>query len=206
MINKGGLSYWVPLTDKSQSISSYSKWDQAFRVFLDVYTSQYPEQTSELIQYGHIIQMAAYTYSWENVYLYDREFRRHMERHPERSWGVILQQAWTMFLKDRLNSMPGHKTSYGNNGHQTESRSGVVKKLCFAFNRGECKLCKFDHRCGFCGKFGHGTFNCRRANGNGNGGNGGNGGPLPAPSRGGNNHQNHRSNGGGQGHGQESKA
>ena len=25
-----------------------------------------------------------------------------MERHPTRSWGVILQQAWTMFLKDRI--------------------------------------------------------------------------------------------------------
>ena len=32
MVNKGGLSYWVPLTDKSNSINGYARWDQAFRV------------------------------------------------------------------------------------------------------------------------------------------------------------------------------
>ena len=169
MINRGGFSYWVPLNDKTQGITSYVKWDQAFRVYLDVYTSKFPERTSELIQYSHIIQTTSYNYSWENVYLYDREFRRHMKRHLERSWGVILQQAWTMFLKNHLSTTPTHNR-YGGNGTQgnqgAEHKSGVSKRLCFTFNRGECTYgtkCKFDHRCGFCGKYGHGNYNCRKA-------------------------------------------
>ena len=111
MVNKGGVSYWVPLTDKNM-INGYGKWDQAFRVYLDIYSSKFPERISELIQYWHIIQTASFTYAWENVAQYDREFCRHMEQHPNRSWGVILQQVWTMFLKDRI----GH--------HQYQSNTG----------------------------------------------------------------------------------
>ena len=87
MVNKGGMSYWLPMNDKNSVISGYMKWDLAFRVYLDIYATHHPERTSELIQYSHIIQTAAMSYSWDNVYLYDREFRRHMARHPSHSWG-----------------------------------------------------------------------------------------------------------------------
>ena len=87
MINKGGMSFWVPVNDKSTNISSFSKWDQAFCMFLDLYSGKYPERTSELIQNSHIIQTVSYSYAWENVYQYDREFFRHIERHPTCSWG-----------------------------------------------------------------------------------------------------------------------
>ena len=86
MVNKGVMSYWVPMADNMQ-ITNYGKWDQAYRVFLDVYTTSHPERTTELMQYGHVIQTAAYSYTWDNVYMYDREFHRHMVRHPNRSWG-----------------------------------------------------------------------------------------------------------------------
>lgn len=84
-------------------INGYQKWDQAFRVFLDIYAGHLPERTSEHIQYSHIIQTVSFSYSWENAYLYDIEFRRQVERHSTNSWGNILQQAWTIFLKDRVN-------------------------------------------------------------------------------------------------------
>ena len=80
---------------------------------LFVYTSCHPERGTELIQYNHIIQTASGSYLWDNVYQYDREFRRHMERHPGRNWGIILQQAWTMFLKDRANSTTPSKNWNG---------------------------------------------------------------------------------------------
>ena len=44
MVNNGGMSYWVPVVDQSAGITSYTRWDQAFRVFLDMYTSRYPER------------------------------------------------------------------------------------------------------------------------------------------------------------------
>ena len=75
MVNKGGMSYWVPFSDKGSSINSVTCWNQAFHVFLNIYTTKYPERTSQLIQDEHVIQTAAASYTWENVYLYDREFR-----------------------------------------------------------------------------------------------------------------------------------
>ena len=165
MVNKGGMSYWVPVSDKVTVINCFYKWDQAFRVFLDIYLGEYPERTSELIQYGHIIQMASCSYAWDNVYLYDRKFRRHIEKFPDMNWGVILQQAWTMFLKDRVGTTP-NKSGNGGGDNGNGQKSGVAKRLCFSFNRGHCKFgarCKFDHQCGLCGKFCHGTYNCRKA-------------------------------------------
>ena len=53
-----------------------------------------------------------------------------------------------------------------------------LKKLYFDFNAGYCSYgagCRFDHRCSFCLKFGHGSFNCRKAaqkGGNNNNGKG----------------------------------
>ena len=81
--------------------------------------------------------------------------------------GVVLQQVWTTFLKDRLSSTPSANRGNGGSGDQNgDHRSGVLRCLCFAFNQGECNYgvkCKFEHRCRFCGKFGHGTVNCRKA-------------------------------------------
>ena len=111
------------------------------------------------------------TASWDVVYSYDVEFRRHMARHPLRSWGIILQQAWNIYLRDR-----GNVDSNGNRGggHQeTQSFSncggGRKKEVCWRYNRGRCSFggnCKFDHRCGICGKFGHGGSVCRRLQSN----------------------------------------
>ena len=167
MVNKGGLSYWVQMTDHSQAITSYHKWDMAFHVFLDIYMNHHLNRTSELIQYGYIINTASMSYAWENVYLYDREFQKHMERHPLLRWGVILQQAWTMFLKDRNNHTPHHKGNGSGNGHNQGTKpSGAYRHLCFDFNEGVCTYgskCRFENKCSFCLKYGHGALNCRRA-------------------------------------------
>ena len=164
MVNRGGMTFWVPLSDRElTSINSYSKWEQAFRVFTKIYGSFFPEKTRELIQYQHTIFTAAGSFAWDNVYKYDREFRMHMSRHhPHRNWSVILQQAWSMYLKDKVS----------NNGNQNQLNSGTGQpkvrcKLCYDFNSGNCtfgRRCKFDHRCSFCNKYGHGSFNCQKAN------------------------------------------
>ena len=54
MINKGGMSYWVPIADRenTSTINGFNKWEQAFRVFSNIYSSQYPEKAGELIQYN----------------------------------------------------------------------------------------------------------------------------------------------------------
>ena len=84
MVNKDGMSYWVPVADRDNlgAISSFSKWEQAFRVFSNIYNSKFPERATELVQYNHIIHTASQMYVWDNVYQYDKEFRLHISRHP----------------------------------------------------------------------------------------------------------------------------
>ena len=126
MVNRGGYSYWVPIADRElTSINNFNKWEQAFRVFSNIYTSYHPSRAGELIQYNHIIHTASQTFLWENVYRYDREFCIHMScHHMNRSWVVILQQAWSMFLKDKVNHnyTPGSSKQAG--GSDSSHRSG----------------------------------------------------------------------------------
>ena len=85
IVNRDGRTYFVPaqnVGDSTGGITNFSRWEQAFHVFSNIYCRRYPDRASELIQYNHIIQTAALTYTWENVYLYDRDFRFHLARYP----------------------------------------------------------------------------------------------------------------------------
>ena len=93
LIMKGGSTYFVPASDNSNGINSLVKWDQAFRVFSDIYCKAHPQRSTELIQYCHVIHTAASGYVWDNVYAYDRDFRLHMGENPGQSWSIILQQS-----------------------------------------------------------------------------------------------------------------
>ena len=139
-------------------VSIDGSWLSEF--FCDVYLRHHPARTAELIQYNHIIQVASLTYQWDNVYRYDREFCLHIAQNPGQSWGIILQQAWSVTLKDR-NSTAGYQS--GGKGSRN------CREICFRFNSGKCTFrdkCKFDHRCGICGKYGHGAHDCRKLNNN----------------------------------------
>ena len=121
LISKGGQTYFVPVSDhESSGINSFYKWEQAFRIFSNVYTRQYPHKALELIQYNHIIYSASLSFSWENVYSYNKEFRMHLSNFPQRSWAVILQQAWSMCLKDRIQKHEDHYR-FGQNKHKKEA-------------------------------------------------------------------------------------
>ena len=162
MVNHGGLSYWVPISDRNdQNISSIAKWEEAFHI----YTEGNPSHAIELIQYNHITHEAALDYPWDSVYAYDHEFRIHMSKYPNRNWGIILQQAWTLKMKR------SYTRGNGNNGHGgstsrdngTGSRSSR-RNICWKFNQGRCTYgisCKFEHKCAICNKWGHRAVNCR---------------------------------------------
>ena len=117
VVYKNGQTFWVPENDSAtMTISNFNKWEQAFRVFSDIYCKAHPDRSWELVQYNHIIHTAAQTYQWENVYLYNKDFRIHLSNHPTRSWAIILQQSWTLCMKDKVrnggfsgNNYHGHK-------------------------------------------------------------------------------------------------
>ena len=174
MVNRGGLSYWVPVSDReSSSIHGFGKWEQAFRVFMNIYLRFHPQRAAELIEYNHSIFHASQSYAWDNVAAYDVDFRLHMARHANRSWALILQQAWLFRLKDKFRQ--DHYNSTNNRNFHSQDRrsnhSGNKKDTCHRFNKGKCTYglkCRFEHRCNTCNKWGHGAHICRKGNGNGN--------------------------------------
>ena len=164
MVNHNGRAYYVPMSkvDKVQ-VNSLFCWEQAFRVFSDIFTRKFPNKSTELIQYNHMIHTAANVSTWDCVTAYDRDFRRHMACHPLCSWGIILQQAWTMHIKE--GSGKAYRVEGGQPRTWERSTGGRKKDLCWRFNQDKCSYglnCKFDHHCGVCGKFGHGAHTCRK--------------------------------------------
>ena len=161
LIFRGGQTYFVPADKDGPNITSFYKWEQAFRTFSNIYLKEHPDRATELIQNNHIICSASTTYTWENVYQYDREFRTHLASFPDRSWSIILQQAWSMCLRDRINFNHNGNSNVHISGGQNR---GSKKEICQRFNRGLCTTgqnCQYDHRCLECGKFGHGVHICR---------------------------------------------
>ena len=166
LVIKNSKTYWSPVGD-SITINSFARWEQVFRVYANIYTRNFPHKSGELIEYNHIIHSIAQNYVWENVYAYDKAFRMHISRHPDRSWAVILQQAWSMNLRDRIgqgNNTPNHRTN-GQNSNNSTPQGAKLFDHCKRFNRGKCNLgssCMYEHRCSYCDKFGHRVVVCRK--------------------------------------------
>ena len=172
LVFKQGKTYWSPVSE-SITINGYNRWEQAFRIYSDIFTRHNPQRASELLQYHHIIHHISSTYVWENVYAYDKEFHLHISKHPERSWAVILQQAWSMRLKDRLGGAAIASVNNGlinysakaSNSHGQDSSKEKSNDYCRRYNKGYCKFgasCRFEHRCSYCNKFGHTILQCRK--------------------------------------------
>ena len=88
----------------------------------------------------------------------------HMSKYPTRSWSIILQQAWNLRLRDKLkfeqSGTAAHTSMKG-----VLPRSGVSQDYCKRYNKGCCTFgqsCHYEHRCYYCGKYGHGVINCRQ--------------------------------------------
>ena len=166
MYVKNGCTFWMPVTH-SVHIGNFGKWEQAFRVFSNIYCKVNPHRAAELIEYNHVIHTISLAYVLDNVYTYDKEFRRHMANFPHRSWAMILQQAWSLRLRDRISSGVHQNVSNGQGyGQSTPQGRGKINEPCRHFNRGKCNYgasCKFEHCCTYCYKFGHGVLHCRKA-------------------------------------------
>ena len=66
LVSKGGHTYFLLAGDKNLvGITNFGHWEQAFRIYSNVYTKEFPDQATQLIQYNHIIYTASLTYAWE---------------------------------------------------------------------------------------------------------------------------------------------
>ena len=170
LVIKNGRTFWAPV-NSGVVINNFSKWEQAFRVFSNIYCKNNPSRSAELIEYNHVIHVISAQFIWENVYMYDKDFRLHMARNPALSWAIILQQSWSLRLRDRLSSHGSAQFFNSNSNNRVK-----VNEPCRRFNRGKCNFgtnCKYEHKCNYCNKFGHGAVNCRKAAADRNNGNNG---------------------------------
>ncbi len=130
-------------------------WSQAFRVYHSVFSYFKPQRSAELIQHKHNIMGAAKSFPWVNVYSYDKKFRRHMQKYPERKWGKLHQN---LYLAE-LNKKHEKKQLGGN-----EAGLPRNKIPCRRFNgKNDCPFnekCFYNHRCSVCGQRGHGASTC----------------------------------------------
>ena len=167
LVFQGGKSFYVPISETT-NVSNYARWEQAFCVYSNIYTKSHPQRSCELIEYNHVIHTISQSYTWENVYQYDKDFHIHMACNPGRNWGVILQQAWSLHLRDRIANQfqvqgQGGSSSSNYNNHSPNARSGKVGEPCRRYNKGKCPAgssCRYEHHCSYCFIFRHAILTC----------------------------------------------
>ena len=164
LVNKDGATYFVSPIDRETKIDNIKKWEQAFRVYTTIYCNANPNRAGEILQYVDIIHRAAAIFNWDNVARYDYVFRQLMATKPHRSWAKVYTQMWNLTLNEPLK-----KFNEAGNGHNIYNghRNNQKKKdsVCWKYNKSTCsygKNCKFEHKCSYCGNFGHPALNCHK--------------------------------------------
>ena len=80
----GGYMHLKPVTEKDPLvINSLRRWEQAFKIYVTIYTAAHPHCSSELFKHMYNIRSATSTFTWDNVYNYDITFRRLMAQYPD---------------------------------------------------------------------------------------------------------------------------
>ena len=209
-VQRDGGTFLV-LAQKDNKIGGFRRWEQAFRAYATIYCVANPHRAKEIWQYITVINTAASSYVWDNVYNYDITFRHLMAFNPQRSWAITYNQMWNLSMKDpipRFNSKSGYGSGSGfphynssgtvlNRSNNTNSNTSTnpmqvmrnKSDYCWNFNKGiPCKFgskCKFIERCKYCDSPTHGVHACHKLQkkDNGHGNNSGPGKSTVAPTQ-----------------------
>ena len=184
-VHRDGGTFLVP-AHKDNKISGFRRWEQAFRAYATSYCGANPHRFKEIWQYISVINTAASSFTWDNVYNYDIMFRHLMAFNPQRSWAVTYNQMWNLSMKDPLlkNSKGGYMYQHTNSsgyaaggagfkGFSNQSNNANPMQVrrnksdyCWNFNKGvPCKFgsrCKFIERCKYCDSPTHGVNACHK--------------------------------------------
>ena len=181
-VHREGGMFLVP-AQRDNKIASFRRWEQAFRAYATIYCGAKPHRSKEIWQYITVINTAASSYTWENVYNYDITFRHLMAFNPQRSWAVTYNQMWNLSMKDLISKNSRGYNVYqhslgsgtfssnrGCNGNSQNNNSNPMQvrrnksDYCWNFNKGvPCKFgakCKFIERCKYCDSPTHGVNSC----------------------------------------------
>ena len=88
-VQRDGGTYLVP-AQRDSKIGSFRRWEQAFRAYATIYCGANPHRSKEVWQYITVINTAASSFLWENVYHYDITFRHLMAFNVTGPPGALL--------------------------------------------------------------------------------------------------------------------
>ncbi len=148
-------------------IDSLEVWLKAFTIYSAVLLKFHPRLAVALKQYEFVIMRWSKVYPWQNVYSYDKAFRRSISKDPTIRWDRIDHDLAALELPKE--PMGPNRDPY----RQPNSKPGTGGKPqkgfswpCRQYNAGQCAFgsaCKFEHKCSFCHKLGHGANVSRKA-------------------------------------------
>ena len=164
---------------RDNKIGSFRKWEQAFRAYATIYCGANPQRAKEIWQYITVINTAASSFLWDNVYNYDITFRHLMAFNPQHSWAITYNHMWNLSMRDPIprsnGSGKGFTPHFGQNSFGNKTPSGGGQNFnrqqkrnkpdyCWNFNKGiPCKFeskCQFIERCKYCDSPAHPVINC----------------------------------------------
>ena len=166
LVTHNGQTYFAPVKDKLK-IDNVHKWERAFRVYATIYSKYNPHRAFEICQYIQTIQMAAASFAWDNVAYYDYYFRQRMAKKPQRCWGKVFTELWTLSMHDPVNRNTNNFMQQQHNSSNNSGRFGDWRdNCCWRYNKNKCKKpaneCKYEHKCSYCGSFSHIFLNCHK--------------------------------------------
>ena len=137
LVSRDGHTYFRVVKDNQ--ITGLCRREQAFRVYVAMYTEYNLERSGEIWQYVHTINLAASSFHWDNISSYDLTFRQLIAFKLHCSWAKIYNQGWNLAMRDPIrwasteNGSGNGSTSFV----QTNSnkRRDWRDDCCWKFNR-----------------------------------------------------------------------
>ncbi len=184
-MSEQGQLVWEDCRPK-RKVTTIQSWTTAFLTFSAIFLQAHPHRAQELLKYMSLVRTSAERYQGFGWREYDRQFRMRQQLNPQRSWGSIDSELWSLYAASgpitqsvRFNSVRGVMTETpftfrryaqtqinGNPGQQIKARNNIGSQVCFAFNASGYgrPQCKFQHRCSKCGATGHRLSSCKNTN------------------------------------------
>lgn len=150
----------ISLVEKhdSKAITSFSKFFDAFVVYMAIRGAAYPSEYLGMLRHMEIVKKLIG--QGNDGIMYDKQFRIMRGNMPQLYWGQFMAEL--VCRKQSWQQQPGQKTSTGNN----DFKSGNL--TCRYFNsESSCtrKSCRYRHECSICHKKSHGQHKCWKKNG-----------------------------------------
>ena len=136
------------LTTKVKSknnINTVEVWTDAFIVYISIYSAVHTSKFQALLKYMHDVRLGASRIKGLGWKEYDEQFRLKMSVNPTKSWEVIDQELWLLYMVSP-NTVPEIK-----HNSQVGLKSSINK--CYNFNyKGTCDRtpCNYKHVCFKC--------------------------------------------------------